>query len=872
MAGGRFEICILNFIMDPNIFKKFSDNARKIMTAGQRIAKEMRSSLNSEHLLIALSLTPGTLAYEILQDPNNRISADQIRLILSLRGPESGLTTGISNQAKKILEQASMMALDFHHSQIDAEHILLGITTLPDSAAYQIITRLGINPRNIRDQILGIFEGLSTIEKLSHKLSQSHPDMPFPEGLIEFKFFKAPAIQGVPTKTPALAQFAQNLTKKAQNGKIDPVVSRQAEILRIIQILSRKTKNNPVLIGDSGVGKTAIVEGLAQQIVQNKIPPALIGKQIYSLDLALIVAGTSYRGQFEARIKKIIDEIKKDKNIILFIDELHTLIGAGAAEGSLDAANILKPALAKGDIHLIGATTIDEYRKHIERDPALERRLQTILIKEPTINQTINILSGIRAVYEHHHKVKITDQALIASATLSARYIADRFLPDKAIDLIDEASAAKQIKNAARFALKKVNQKQNKLEKILTQKNQAIDNQDFNTAAQLRLEEIRVRQELKKTTRKNSETLPSVTSEDIAEIVSNWTGVPVTTMIKSEREKLNKLEKTLSKYVIGQKVAVDEIAKVVKRAKAGIHNPRRPLGSFIFLGPTGVGKTYLAQTLAAEVYKKHNSLIKIDMSEFMERHNISRLVGAPPGYVGYEEAGKLTEEVRRNPYCVILLDEIEKAHPEVFNILLQILEDGFLTDAKGRRINFRNTIIIMTSNIGIEKLNKHASIGFTSKKPFDSQAHWIEARQEILEELKNALKPELINRIDKIIVFEPLNQKAIKQIIKNQFAELQKRLAKQKIELTIRQNAINFLAKVSFEPEYGARPLRRAITEYIENPLSEKILERKIKPGDKVDINFQNKNKTITLNVDKKTAGKSLRKNKLATIATINKK
>jgi ATP-dependent Clp protease ATP-binding subunit ClpC len=842
--------------LDQKIFKKFSDSARKILTHSQRIAKDMHSALCSEHLLIALASIPGTLAYEILHQTKNMINADQVRLILNLRGPETNLSSGISLPAKQVLEQSAKIAAEFNHTQIDPEHILLGITLTPNCLACQIILRVGVNPKDIRNQILGIFEGLGIIDKISQRLGFGGLE-PMAVSPITASATKT----AQPVKLPALSHFAKNLTLEASQGKLDPVMGRRPEIQRIVQTLARKTKNNPVLIGDPGVGKTAIVEGLALQIVNQETAPFLNNRQIYALDMALLVAGTTYRGQFEQRLKKVISEAKANQNVILFIDEFHTMIGAGSAEGSMDAANILKPALSRGDIRLIGATTVDEYRRQIEKDAALERRLQPVLIKEPSINQTIEILKGLKSNYEKHHKVEITDQALVAAATLSSRYISDRFLPDKAIDLIDEASAKAQISQTLPRENRKIVRKQKLLEEILAQKNQAIDSRNFEEAARLRAQELRLLDEIKTDQQiKLLKKKPSISEDDIAQIVASWTGIPVGNLLESEKAKLKNLNKELQRYVVGQDEAIQAISQVVRKSKTGIHNPLRPLGSFIFLGPTGVGKSHLAKTLAAKIYGQESALVKIDMSEFMERHNVSKLIGAPPGYVGYEESGKLTEAVRRQPYSVVLLDEIEKAHPETLNILLQVLEDGYLTDSKGRRVNFRNTIIIMTSNIGIDKLNKQAAIGFNSQTSLTQSQRWKDAKQNILDELTDILRPEFLNRVDRVLVFNPLDRRAILKIAEREVGELQARLAKEKIYLNVTASGLNLLAKLGFDPQFGARPLKRQIAQRIEDPLTSKILNGEVKKNQSVTISARNKRLVFRISKDTKVQTASLRR------------
>jgi ATP-dependent Clp protease ATP-binding subunit ClpC len=631
---------------------------------------------------------------------------------------------------------------------------------------------------------------------------------------------------GRPPKTSSLEYFATNLTQEAINNKLDPVIGRDQEIQRLIQILARRTKNNPVLIGDPGVGKTAIVEGLAQRIKNQKVPPILKNRQIYQLDLGLVIAGTTYRGQFEDRLKKIMAEVKRNPNIILFIDEIHTIVGAGSAEGSLDAANILKPALSKGEIRIIGATTNDEYRKHIEKDQALERRLQKIVISEASIEETIAILRGLKKTYEQFHEVIIDNSAIEAAATYSQRFIADRHLPDKAIDLIDEASSAVHLKRVI-LPEPKLDKWYKELQLVIAKKEAALKKQNYDQASILRAQEIKLLSNQPAPTKQPKRAREVVGEKDIAAVVTASTGIPIGNILAEERLKLVNLNKILESQVIGQNEAVKSIASAIRRSKAGISNPNRPLGSFLFLGPTGVGKTYLTQVLAKTIYGKADALIKIDMSEFMERHNASRLVGAPPGYVGYEEGGKLTEMVRRNPFSVVLLDEIEKAHPEVFSLLLQILEDGHLTDSTGRIVSFKHTIIILTSNIGSERLTNQASIGFKDSSK-QSQTDYQALKDDILTELYDYFRPELLNRLDQIVVFNPLNQATINKIIDKELEQLLARLKADGYRLVINKEAKNFLAQKGFDPKFGVRPLRRAITQYLEDPLADLLLTQEI--------------------------------------------
>ncbi len=817
--------------MDPrDAFKKFSEPAKRVLEAAEHYGDEMGQSINSEHLLLALASVPHTVAQDILRD--NLINLDQIKLILSLRGPETTMSTGISDQAKEVIAIAAQAAAEFAHGHIDPEHILLGIVSLPESLAYQIINRIGANPSAIRQQLVRLFENLASADGTLRRLEQ--PERAFAGAATGPGTKTSPKTK---TKTPALDYFTVKLTEAARDGKLDPVIGREGEIQRVMQILSRRRKNNPVLVGDPGVGKTAIVEGLAIKIAKGEVPSPLKNREIYNLDLALVVAGTTYRGQFEERLKKIVAEAKKTVNSILFIDELHTLVGAGAAEGSMDAANILKPALAKGEVRLIGATTSEEYRKYIERDAALERRLQRIGVNEPSLEQTIAILKGLRGRYEEHHGVIITDQAITSAAELAGRYIADRQQPDKAIDLVDEAAASVQLQKP--FAdIPELNAKEEELARVIERKEKAVEEQQFELAASLRAQELELETGIRKIkqSERNKSKL-SIDEADIAKVVAQWTGIPVGELSTDERLRLRDLEEILKARVVGQNEAIEAVAKTIRRAKSGLGNPNRPIGSFVFLGPSGVGKTYLAKTLAETVYGKPEAFVKIDMSEFMERHNVSRLLGAPPGYVGFEEAGKLTEAVRRQPYSLILFDEIEKAHVDVFNILLQILEDGMLTDARGRQVNFRNTMIVMTSNIGLSELTRQAEIGFRAVTE-DARKEALEGfgrmRDHILKRMKERLLPEFINRIDSTIVFKPLGKPELETIVQLRVAEVADRLTKEGIGLGVDKAVLAHIVERDYDPMMGARPLARAVTELVENPLSEQIISGKIKKGNRI--------------------------------------
>lgn len=827
-----------------DIFEKFSETARKVLISAQKIAQSENCAISSAHLLLALILTEGTLSFDILKE--HLISPDQIRLVLSLRGLRTRYTKGLTSEVKRLLKLAVKKTADFGHTNVDPEHLLLAIVATKECLAYQIISQIGVDPTHIKEQIERLFEELVEMDEMIQKrLDKVQPTVELPEmpteGAIDVTSTTYPTVgPQVTERTPILDYFATDLTKQATAGKLDPVIGRKNEILRVVQILSRRTKNNPVLIGEPGVGKTAIVEGLALKIAAKDVPPTLLSKRILMLDLALLVAGTMYRGQFEERIKKVIDEILKAENIILFIDELHTIVGAGSAEGSMDAANILKPALAKGQIRLIGATTLDEYRKNIEKDTALERRLQPVKVTEPTVLETIEILKGLRSRYEQFHQIKITDEAIKAAAELSKRYITDRFLPDKAIDLIDEAAAASKIslEKQDKSGLLKQNLA-SKLAKISEMKENAVKDENFEKAALLKNQEAKIKSRLLKLQKSEKLTLNVIDKEQISKVLSQWTGIPLQSLVKDEKDKFLHLEAILKEKIIGQDEAVEAVSKAIRRSKIGIANPNRPIGSFIFLGPTGVGKTELAKVIAQIVFGE-NSLIKIDMSEFMEKHNVSRLVGAPPGYVGYEEAGKLTESVRRSPYSLILLDEIEKAHPEVFNILLQILEDGILSDAKGQKVNFRNTIIVMTSNIGVRELSK-AAVGFQTKQPqIKKQQIWQyeQMKDKVLEQLKEIFRPEFLNRVDKIVVFKPLTSPDILKIVNLQLKELAFKLNQVGVSISFDKKVTKFIAQKGFHPEFGARVIRRTISEEIEDNLSEQMLLGIFQKGDKISAKF----------------------------------
>ncbi|WP_027718378.1 ATP-dependent Clp protease ATP-binding subunit [Desulfovirgula thermocuniculi] len=797
------------------MFGRFTQRAQKVLFLAQEEARRLNYPyVGTEHLLLGLIREGEGVAAKALASLG--IDAEKVRaaveqMVEKVSGPAPQEVT-LTPRAKRVLELALDEARRMGHNYVGTEHLLLGLIREGEGVAARALVSLGADLARVRSAVMQLLGGAPAS-------GPAQPGAARPQA-----------------STPTLDQFGRDLTALAREDKLDPVVGREKEIERVVQILSRRTKNNPVLIGEPGVGKTAIVEGLAQRIVAGNVPEVLLNKRVVALDLAAMVAGTKYRGEFEDRIKRVIDEIVKAGNIIVFIDELHTIIGAGAAEGAIDAANILKPALARGELQCIGATTLDEYRKHIEKDPALERRFQPIMVEEPTVEETIAILRGLRDKYEAHHRVRILDEALEAAARLSDRYITDRFLPDKAIDLVDEASSRVRLRA---FTLPPgLKELEKRIEEIQKEKEAAVNNQEFEKAAQLRDQEQQLRQELESRrqewqAKRGKEELV-VTAEDIAQIVSSWTGIPVQKLAEEETERLLRLEEVLHQRVVGQDEAVRAVARAIRRARAGLKDPKRPIGSFIFLGPTGVGKTELARALAEALFGDEDALVRLDMSEYMERFAVSRLVGAPPGYVGYEEGGQLTEAVRRRPYTVVLLDEIEKAHPDVFNILLQVLEDGRLTDAKGRTVDFRNTVIIMTSNVGVHRLRKEGTLGFRTQE--DQQASYEKMKERVTEELKRTFRPEFLNRIDEIIVFHSLTQEHIKEIVNLMLKKVAERMKEHEVEVEFTEAAKEILAREGFDETFGARPLRRAIQRLVEDRLSEELLKGTFKKGDRVIV------------------------------------
>ena len=798
----------------------FTEKAQKALNISKDMAKEFgHDYIGTEHILLGLVKEGSGIAAKMLleQDVTEEKIKKEISELIGVGEPKNN-EPEFTPRSKRVIENAALEARQMKMKYIGTEHILLGLIRENDCVAIRILMNLNVDQRTLYEDFAHLLseEGIMP--------SMTPPDEDYEEA----------------SNTPALNKFGRDLTKLAKEGKYDPIIGREKEIERVVQILSRRTKNNPCLIGEPGVGKTAITEGLAQRIIEGNIPELLKNKRVVTLDLSSMIAGSKYRGEFEERIKKAINEVINDGNIILFIDELHTIVGAGAAEGAMDASNILKPLLARGELQVVGATTLNEYRKYIEKDAALERRFQPIIVGEPTEEEALLILKGIRDKYEAHHKVKITDRALQAAVNLSSRYISDRFLPDKAIDLIDEASSRKRLK--AYTVTPEIKDLEKRIEKLKVEKDEAVMSQEFEKAAKLRDDEKRSQKELEEAREvwdaKNMSDSGVVDEEEIAEIVSSWTGVPVRKLTEGETERLMNMENILHERVIGQDQAVKAVSKAIRRSRVGLRDPKRPMGSFIFLGPTGVGKTELCKALAESLFGDENSMVRVDMSEYMEKHSVSRLVGSPPGYVGHEEGGQLTEKVRRKPYCVILFDEIEKAHPDVFNILLQILEDGRLTDSQGRVVNFKNTIIIMTSNAGAREITEHKRLGFSSLAEEDSISY-EDMKKRVMDEVKKIFRPEFLNRVDEIIVFHPLDREDIRKIAALMTKPLIKRMAENSIDVEFTDKAYDYIAKEGFDKLFGARPLRRVIQNEIEDKLAEDMLEKKISAGKKIIVDAE---------------------------------
>ncbi len=795
-------------------FEKFSERARRALTFAQEEAQRFNHNyIGTEHILLGLVRESEGVAAKVLTNLGidlNKVRA-AVEFIIGRGGKSSSTELGLTPRAKRVIELAVDEARRLNHNYVGTEHLLLGLLREGEGVAGGVLESLGVNLERTRAETTSI-------------LNQS-------------------AVQAQPgakssTRTPTLDQLGLDLTAMSRAGKLDPVIGRHKEIQRVIQILSRRTKNNPVLIGEPGVGKTAIVEGLAHRIVGGEVPHILQGKRVVTLDMGALVAGTKYRGEFEERLKKVIEELKSVGNCVLFVDEMHTIVGAGAAEGAVDAANILKPSLARGELQCIGATTLDDYRKHVEKDAALERRFQPIMVDEPSVDQTIEILQGIKERYEEHHQLTISDEALRAAAHLASRYISDRFLPDKAIDLVDEAASRVRLRGGTvPIGLKEAKQA---LESVRQDKETAIAAQQYEYAVELRDREVHLVDNIQQLERnwqaEMSQEKPIVTDEDITEVVSMWTGIPVSKLAADEATRLLQMEEAIHQRIIAQDEAITTVAKAVRRARTGLKDPRRPIGSFIFLGPTGVGKTELVKALAEFMFGSEEALIRLDMSEFMERHTVARLVGAPPGYVGYDEGGQLTEAVRRKSYCAILLDEIEKAHPDVFNILLQIFDDGHLTDAKGKKVDFRNSIIVMTSNIGAELIKKDAVMGFVSRtdEAKTRQRSYERMKEKLLEELKKTFRPEFLNRLDGVVVFHHLTKEHIHQIVELMLRPVKAQLIERGIGLAVTEAAKELLSEKGYDETFGARPLQRVIQTMVEDQLSERLLRSEFQPGDTI--------------------------------------
>ena len=813
---------------------KFTARAEKALEIANEMAIELgHNYIGTEHLLYGLVKEGSGIASKVLENQGvtEEKVVDKIEELIGTGEASQNQTIGFTPRTKRVIENAFREARRLGSEYIGTEHLLIGIMREADSIAVRIMLDLNVNPQKLYNEIVKVINETESGEEQNKNSGKPNSY----------------------NSTQTLNQFGNDLTKEAREGKLDPVIGRKKEIERIIQILSRRTKNNPCLIGEPGVGKTAVVEGLAEKIVEGNVPEILKDKRVVTLDISGMVAGAKYRGDFEERIKKALKEVKKAGDVILFIDEIHTIVGAGAAEGAIDAANILKPLLARGEVQIIGATTLNEYRKYIEKDSALERRFQPVTVDEPNTEDSIEILKGLRDKYEAHHNVKITDEAIEAAVKLSTRYITDRFLPDKAIDLIDEASSKARLKTYTEPD--KIKKLEEEIEKTEKEKEEAITVQDFEKAAELRDKEHKQKEKLQKEKdswkNKNIKNVRNITAEDIAEVVALSTGIPVQKITQNENEKLKNLEKSLHERVIGQEEAVNAVAKAIKRSRVGLKDPNRPIGSFMFLGPTGVGKTELSKALAENLFGDENAIIRVDMSEYMESHSTSKMIGSPPGYVGFDEGGGLTEKVRRKPYSVILFDEIEKAHPDVLNMLLQILDDGRLTDAHGRTVNFKNCVIIMTSNIGARLITDKKSLGFAGANEEKNDKEYEEIKKEVMAELKKQFRPEFINRIDEIIVFHKLTEEELTQIVDIMLKQIKKRLEEKEIKLEIDKSAKELIIKKGTDTNYGARPLRRAIQTMLEDKIAEEILDGNLKNGDTAKVTAKDDSIKIKVKVSK---------------------
>ncbi len=847
---------------------RYTERAQRIILLAQEEAKRLNHDyVGTEHILLGMITLQEGRAYQVF----NNLKVDRKRVreeINALAGPgDSMLLLGdipFTPKAKKVLEYAFEEAQQMGHNYVGTEHFLLGLIREGEGVAARVLEKMGLEIGEVRKEVIRILEGRDAEMPRRHQRDNEDDESPRKKGTgrdeSEDAEQEEDAEREVPrskhrrrSKTPMLDDYTRDLTAMAREGKLDPVVGRSKEIERVIQVLGRRTKNNPVLVGEPGVGKTAIVEGLAQAIASGEIADTLSGKKLLSLDLGSLIAGTKYRGEFEQRLKNLVEEIRQQGNsIILFIDELHTVIGAGAAEGSLDASNMLKPALSRGELQCIGATTFDEYRKHIEHDPALERRFQMVIVEQPNVSDTIEILHGIQEKYEKHHKCHFTDAAIIAAAVLSEKYITDRAMPDKAIDLLDEAGSRARLMISVSPV--EFREREMEIEDIAKQKTEAISNQEYERAAQLRDKERSLKSALeaeKRQWREERDKInPEVTEEDIALIASKWTGIPVTRMTQSEAERLKNMEAEIHQRLIGQDEAVKIVSQAIKRSRTGMKDAKRPIGNFIFLGPTGVGKTELARVLAEFLFGNEDAMVRVDMSEFMEKFSVSRLIGAPPGYVGYEEGGKLTEIVRRKPYCVVVLDEIEKAHPDVFNLLLQIMDEGTLTDSLGHKVSFKNTILIMTSNVGARLISKGKTLGFLPAAD-EQERDYREMKDTVMDEMHRFFSPEFINRIDEVIVFRPLTEDDTRKILELRLKNVEKKLADKKLSLEMTDAAKKFLTKKGFDPNFGARPLIRTVQKYVEDPMAEFLLNSLLKAGDTVIADYPGEGEKLVISVKK---------------------